>query len=219
MRKALVSILFIVNICVSAEVFAIPHSRLAQVKQQIIEYHQSGAYEYDLEKLVEQANAYLSKRIAENNSSKHHKKLAVVFDVDDTALSNYQYFKTSDFSDNSNVWNKVLNNADSPPLIPIKNIYQYAVGHGVKIFFITGRREAYRKQTEINLLSAGYTVYEGLYLQSNNYNNLSAAPFKTKARMNITKKGYEIIANFGDHYSDLRGGYAERIYKLPNYIY
>jgi hypothetical protein len=30
---------------------------------------------------------------------------------------------------------------------------------------------------------------------------------------------YEIIANFGDPYSDLQGGYAEQTYKLPNPTY
>jgi hypothetical protein len=31
--------------------------------------------------------------------------------------------------------------------------------------------------------------------------------------------GYEIAAGFGDRYSDLEGGYADRTYKLPNPTY
>lgn len=31
--------------------------------------------------------------------------------------------------------------------------------------------------------------------------------------------GYDIVANFGDQYSDLQGGCADRTYKLPNPTY
>jgi hypothetical protein len=31
--------------------------------------------------------------------------------------------------------------------------------------------------------------------------------------------GYTIIANMGDQFSDLEGGFSERTYKLPNPFY
>ncbi len=31
--------------------------------------------------------------------------------------------------------------------------------------------------------------------------------------------GYAIIVNIGDQYSDLKGGYCETVYKIPNHIY
>jgi len=44
--------------------------------------------------------------------------------------------------------------------------------------------------------------------------------YKSGTRAHIEKDlGYEIIANFGDQYSDLDGGYADRTYKLPNPTY
>jgi HAD superfamily, subfamily IIIB (Acid phosphatase) len=38
-------------------------------------------------------------------------------------------------------------------------------------------------------------------------------------RRKLTAEGYIIIANIGDQDSDLTGGYAERIFKLPNPFY
>ena len=44
--------------------------------------------------------------------------------------------------------------------------------------------------------------------------------YKSGTRAHIENDlGYEIIANFGDQYSDLDGGYADRTYKLPNPTY
>jgi len=40
--------------------------------------------------------------------------------------------------------------------------------------------------------------------------------YKSATRAHIESLGYEIVANFGDQYSDLIGGYADRTFKLPN---
>jgi HAD superfamily, subfamily IIIB (Acid phosphatase) len=46
------------------------------------------------------------------------------------------------------------------------------------------------------------------------------ADFKTAARSDIDGRlGYTIIANAGDQDSDLRGGHAERTFKVPNPFY
>ena len=31
--------------------------------------------------------------------------------------------------------------------------------------------------------------------------------------------GYDIVANFGDQFSDLNGGFADSTYKIPNPMY
>jgi len=49
--------------------------------------------------------------------------------------------------------------------------------------------------------------------------NLLLVTFKSEARAAITKQGYTIIASIGDQYSDLKGGYAEKTFKLPNPYY
>ena len=40
--------------------------------------------------------------------------------------------------------------------------------------------------------------------------------YKSATRAHIESLGYDIVANFGDQFSDLKGGYADRTFKLPN---
>ena len=40
--------------------------------------------------------------------------------------------------------------------------------------------------------------------------------YKSATRANIESLGYDIVANFGDQFSDLEGGHARRTFKLPN---
>ena len=43
--------------------------------------------------------------------------------------------------------------------------------------------------------------------------------FKAPERRKLAEQGYTIILNMGDQESDLRGGYAEKTFKLPNPVY
>ena len=40
--------------------------------------------------------------------------------------------------------------------------------------------------------------------------------YKSATRAHIESLGYDIVANFGDQYSDLTGGFADRTFKVPN---
>ena len=40
--------------------------------------------------------------------------------------------------------------------------------------------------------------------------------YKAATRAHIESLGYDIVANFGDQYSDLKGGSADRTFKMPN---
>jgi predicted secreted acid phosphatase len=40
--------------------------------------------------------------------------------------------------------------------------------------------------------------------------------YKSATRAHIESLGYDIVANFGDQFSDLQGGFADRTFKLPN---
>jgi len=41
-------------------------------------------------------------------------------------------------------------------------------------------------------------------------------PYKSGTRAYIESLGYDIVANFGDQFSDLLGGYADKTFKMPN---
>jgi len=40
--------------------------------------------------------------------------------------------------------------------------------------------------------------------------------YKSGTRAYIESQGYDIVANFGDQFSDLQGGFANRTFKMPN---
>jgi predicted secreted acid phosphatase len=40
--------------------------------------------------------------------------------------------------------------------------------------------------------------------------------YKSGTRAYIESRGYDIVANFGDQFSDLEGGFAEKTFKMPN---
>jgi hypothetical protein len=48
---------------------------------------------------------------------------------------------------------------------------------------------------------------------------MSTIEYKTNCRKDIESKGYKIILNIGDQYSDLEGGYSQAVFKLPNPMY
>ena len=40
--------------------------------------------------------------------------------------------------------------------------------------------------------------------------------YKSGTRAYIESQGYDIVGDFGDQFSDLLGGYAEKTFKMPN---
>jgi hypothetical protein len=40
--------------------------------------------------------------------------------------------------------------------------------------------------------------------------------YKSGTRAYIESKGFDIVANFGDQFSDLIGGFADKTFKMPN---
>ena len=97
-------------------------------------------------------------------------------------------------------------------------LFNTAKAKGVAIFFISTRREDQRHATVNNLKAAGYDGWADLALKQPD-DKSSSQEFKTARRKEIEDAGFTIIANVGDQYSDLRGGHAERVFKVPNPFY
>jgi hypothetical protein len=183
------------------------------------EYHDSGEYEEDLEKVDGRAKVYLRKRVRAMRSRGARAKPALVLDIDETSLSNYKYISQTNFSEVLVGLATAVARADDPPIGPTLNLYRFAQRKGVDVFFITGRPDnipMVREQTEMNLESAGYRDWAGLSL---NRGSLETVPYKSGERRKIEKRGYRIVANVGDQESDLQGGHADRAFKLPNPFY
>ncbi len=198
--------------------FAEP-ANLTLLKQKIQAYHDSGTYQKELSHVLSQANIFILHRSALNAHLLHPKKLAVVLDIDETCLSNYDKMVARQFGGPGKPWHDEALAADAPAIKPMLSFYNGLLKHGIAVFFVTGRTDAEALATKKNLKAAGYHDWSGLYFKPNQYKMPSAIPFKSHTRALITQKGYTIIASIGDQKSDLKGGYAEKGYKLPNPYY
>lgn len=189
---------------------------LSDLKTKVSAYADSEAYQQDLRNSVAGASDYL---IARSKTSPG--KLAVVFDIDETVLSNLPHMKKADWGYQSAEWDKWVAKAEAPALAPIREVYQTAIAQNLAVIFLTGRTEADRAATARNLKREGMGTYERLVLRP--YKGTApyekAVTFKTQVRKELTEEGFTIIANFGDQQSDLEGGYSERTYKQPNPFY
>jgi acid phosphatase len=205
-------------------------TNLGQQKTALLAYEASGQYDHDIKAVVDQAKMYLAQQAGRKG------KLAIVLDIDETALSNWPEMKANDFgffvngpcdlSPDGTVqapcgWNKWVDLGKDLPIAPTLDLYGQARSQGLKCFFITGRREAQRASTTANLRAAGYDGWQDkdLIMKPNDLRPPSAAYFKTEARKRIVDQGYIIVLSIGDQDSDLTGGYAERTFKLPNPFY
>ena len=199
--------------------YAYEPQNLTLVKKQLIAYHDSGAYMTDVKTVTKQAEDYLLKVVRTNDSKK---KLAVVFDIDETAISNYNDSKKMNFGGTPKQIEKMVTTADKKPIIPVRDLYYLAKKNHVSIFFVTGRPEKQRGITIKILQNAGYKGWKQLYLEPNNYyyaHHKSVVPFKSSIRKAIEAQGYKIIFSIGDQASDLQGGYTQKGFKLPNPYY
>jgi predicted secreted acid phosphatase len=187
-------------------------------------YRKSGAYERDLSVVSASARAWLTERLPQVA------RPAVVFDIDDTALSNWEVIQANDFGrvfkgscralpDGPCGWVAWDLRGKSPAIPQIQAVFKQALALGADVFFISGRDESQRAATERNLKAAGFGGYHALILTPQGARYASAADFKAPQRAAIERAGYTIVANIGDQPSDLAGGHAERAFLVPNPFY
>lgn len=206
-------------VLLNAAAFAEPNN-LSLLRNAVKTYHDSGQYEKELTKTILAAQNYILRQAELNeHCCKDSKKLAIVLDIDETSLSNYNKLVNRDFVVNREQIHQEILAANSPVIAPMLVLYNKARKQGIKVFFVTGRHQSELAATKVNLLHAGYKNWAGLYLRPNNYKETSIIPFKSQARKLIAAQGYTIIASIGDQYSDIKGGYFQKGFKLPNPFY
>jgi hypothetical protein len=186
-----------------------------------------GAYAKQVRGLANRAEAYLLR--VKGTNKPHHGKRAILLDVDDTSLNTYNYEIFSNFVYNPTT-NAAFVNAGVFPAVPgMPGLVKLAAKKGYEVFFLTGRPGSQRAGTVANLASAGFPAVADDHLYLKDYAAdtwlSSCAPscttiqYKSLTRQHIENLGYDIVANFGDQYSDLTGGFADRTFKLPNPMY
>jgi predicted secreted acid phosphatase len=184
------------------------------VVERLMRYHDYGEYDREIQVVADLAQEYLAAAV---NSAPKTDKLAAVFDIDETSLSNWEAMSGCGFCSYS-VERKLYPEDHDPAIAPVLQLYNFAKVEGVKVFFVTGRQESERAMTIKNLNEVGYSGWTELIMQPDG-NKLPAGVFKPKDRQAIVDKGYQIVLNIGDQASDLAGCCSERIFKLPNPFY
>ena len=173
-----------------------------------------------------------------------HGKKAIILDVDDTTLATWNYEVASNWAFNPATNGQFVTSQLFPAVPGMVDLVAQAAKEGYAIFFLTGRGAAQEPATLGNLtvdgmgVDAGYvaptTLIDGedglftkpavadypAYLKaacaSDPNGSCTTTHYKSATRAHIESLGYDIVANFGDQFSDLTGGFADRTFKMPN---
>jgi predicted secreted acid phosphatase len=127
-------------------------------------YHDSGAYARDLAIVAGRASSWIRERAAGVI------RPALVLDIDETALSNWEIIRLDDFGRTIagpckpglgapcgwSAWDQL---GRDPAIEPTLEVFRAARAANVTVFFITGRPEDQRAATERNLRNAGFGGY------------------------------------------------------------
>lgn len=159
-------------------------------------------------------------------------KDVVVFDIDETLLSNLdlvleENFESKRGSDANHIFRV---NQRCTPIKPTIEFCAWLRALGYKVVFITSRRlwmKGYEEGTRGNLAREGVSIddQDGLFLLEQKYAEgsgaISIGAWKRLVRDDLRKKSYNIVACIGDDEGDLAGADEAGVYnvKLPNYLY
>lgn len=192
-----------------------------QVKNQLRSYYACtctcGCYTRDFEDQAAKALDFLTKRAAQRRPGE---KLALVLDIDETSLSNWEEMSKADFTFDTKGFAAWEEEARAPALAGTLRLVLEAHKLGLAVFFITGRPEVERAATERNLRAQGYDGWAGLALRGPHPESQTTIDYKSGERAKIVAEGYKIVLNAGDQWSDLKGTpEAELSIKYPNPFY
>ncbi len=189
-----------------------PHN-LGLLKEELRAYVDSGEYGRDITRVASQADAWLQQRARQGGA-----RLTVIFDVDETLLSNLPEMRSVDFGYVPAVWTAWMAQGEAPGLQPACDLFRTAKRLGFDVIVLSGRLERDRAGTEKNLRAVGCGDYSRLILKADADTLLTGA-WKTEQRRRLVAGGCVIVANIGDQESDFAGGLAERSFKLPSPFY
>jgi predicted secreted acid phosphatase len=199
--------------------YAAEPDNLGQLRDKLIQYHDSGNYSKDQQIAIAAATDYLKQRLVERKKQSSAKPLAIVMDIDETVLTDYPYLLKMRFGGRLKNLCDAEGQGENPVIQPSLAFYQFAKANDVAVFFITGRNEKYKAGSTKNLKNVGFKDWDGLFMVSSNDNHALMKSFKVVTREKIEKRGYDIILNIGDQPSDLAGGHADKTIKMPNPYY
>lgn len=185
---------------------------LDTAKDEVAKYYESGQYEKELIEIITEAKEKFSFIEVQPNS-------AVVFDIDETALDNYEAIKKIGFGYEKKYWDEWLEEAKAPAIPQVKDLYDFLVKKGFKIIFITGKKDYQYNAAFKNLKWVGYAEFDTLITRSKDEYKIKSVQYKSKKRKELAEKGYKIVGCVGDQLTDCQGENCGIVIKLPNYLY
>lgn len=195
-------------------------------EENIREYYDSGEFDEDATHILRNARRSLKRQLEDG---RRPRRSAIVLDIDDTALWTYPCQRRQGEFGSAELAVCVAEAGVStqsggkglPRIGPVYRFFRLALRRNVRIFFITGRPDFTRDSSRQNLQARGYDGYDQLITQPNDEfaERRSLIPYKSGARAKIERRGHEILVNVGDQRSDLKGGHANKRYKVPNPMY
>ncbi|HRE41290.1 MAG TPA: HAD family acid phosphatase [Ignavibacteria bacterium] len=204
-------LLFFVNLSlIFTNAFAQDEFLLSDYKD-LLGYYNSGGFDNEINDISDHYISLLQ------NISVTEGKSAIVFDLDETLLSNIKlYERNTEWYDTTwSNWVKGLNSF----AMPTKKIYDFAKEKGFKIILITGSPDTLEEYIKENLKRNGYDGYDTLICRPPQFYTTTALEYKSHFRKLFSESGLTIEANCGDQYSDMGGGYSGIFMRIPNYIY
>lgn len=148
-------------------------------KKLVAEYYESGKFDEECKVIFDNA-------IEKVNQLRLDVKPTAIFDVDETALSNYDHIKEIGFGYIPDQWNEWINKGDAKAILHTKNFYDFLVSKEIKIVFLTGRPSISYDATKRNLIEQGYTKFDTLITRSEEDINFTAVKFKTSKKNRIS---------------------------------
>ena len=185
---------------------------LDDAKEAVEKYYESGVYEKEV-------NDVINKALNQLDKIEPSTKAVAVFDIDETSLSSYEYVKSIGFGYVPKMWSEYMFEGTQKAIPGTKKLYDRLVAKGISVIFLTGRRDIFAEASKKNLINEGYTKFDTLITRKPEDYKTSAVEFKSKTRRELTQKGFKIVMNVGDQFSDLQGGNSGIEVKLPNYLY
>eukprot|EP01138_Halocafeteria_seosinensis_P002856 gb/GECG01002917.1/.p1 GENE.gb/GECG01002917.1/~~gb/GECG01002917.1/.p1 ORF type:complete len:1282 (+),score=154.59 gb/GECG01002917.1/:1-3846(+) len=192
------------------------------VRASMLRYMESGQYYREVCLALKVARRYF-------RTKKAKEKDIVIFDIDDTALTSFAYFAQAQLERVPLASPDWFHLANSPPLYPVFEFYQFLRRRGYDIVFLSERPSYSLHHTKEALIRAGYDAFKHLIVrpEEEELNNhkmaknvpLTASEFKFESRVSLRRQGYRICATVGDQSSDFAGEYTGFKVKLPNYCY
>jgi len=105
---------------------------LTNARQEVKDYYESGKYDEELNKVINNAKEQFQQVEFKEN-------FVVIFDVDETVLSNYELAEQMGFGyvyEMNKKWNAEMK---APAFPQVKELYDFLIEKGTRIVFLTGR--------------------------------------------------------------------------------